>query len=881
MVGLGDDHPSTFVSNAATVADLGVGALRVPLHWQRGWTEPTAAQVAAVDEVVRANPGVRLVVVPASGAENAPTDELSREQYCSYLRAVLARFPTVNDVLIWNEPNGNAFWRPQFNPDGTSASPAAYLELLARCWDVLHAFRPSVNVLGPATAPQGNDNPNAVSNVSHSPLRFIRRMGDAYRASGRDRRVFDTVAHHAYGSTPGERPWRTHVGNQISQGDWTRLMRAFTDGFGGTAQAIPGECVPGGCVWIWYTEAGYQTMVDAEKAGAYRGTENVPGVIRDDAGGEPESPPPAATSLAPDQRTQIVDGLRLAACQLYVRGFFNYLLVDNPELAAWQSGFLWADATRKDSYSAFRSAIAEARAGRVDCASLKGGPPPRPDTTRPAAPSSLTATPVADGISLAWTAPENRDVMGYAVYRAAPGGRYVRVTADPIEARAWVDRSLTSGQSAWYRVVALDTAGNDGWPSSAVCAARARPEPCEAAPPDTAPHVRLVAPAGGEPVGATVSLRADAEDDVAVAEVEFRVDGALVASDDTPPYAGTWNSAATTDGAVQVTARAVDTWGVDAVSSRTVVVDNTAPVVEVTAGPPAFASSASASFEFSASEPVRGYECALDDAAFASCSSPARYGGLTDGAHAFRVRATDVAGNAGNPWTRTWTVDTRPPETTLRSGPAGTTAATAASFSFEADEPGTTFGCSLDGAAFAPCSSPADYASLGPGTHVFRVRASDAAGNVDASPATRSWTVEASPSPPGPPPPPPPPPSPQPSHVQPQAGTPPAPPAAPRLLVGTAGPDVLVATPGADVVRGLGGADTIRGLGGDDVLVGGSGDDRLVGGRGRDVLRGGAGRDILLARDGVRDRLDGGPGLDRARADRARDGLRAVERFLR
>lgn len=83
------------------------------------------------------------------------------------------------------------------------------------------------------------------------------------------------------------------------------------------------------------------------------------------------------------------------------------------------------------------------------------------------------------------------------------------------------------------------------------------------------------------------------------------------------------------------------------------------------------------------------------------------------------------------------------PETSIITGPSGSTTMTAAAFSFVSDESGSTFSCSLDAAEFTGCTSPAGYSGLAVGGHTFRVRAADAAGNVDTSPAQRTWQVVA------------------------------------------------------------------------------------------------------------------------------------------
>ena len=86
--------------------------------------------------------------------------------------------------------------------------------------------------------------------------------------------------------------------------------------------------------------------------------------------------------------------------------------------------------------------------------------------------------------------------------------------------------------------------------------------------------------------------------------------------------------------------------------------------------------------------------------------------------------------------------DTVSPETTITAAPPATSRSGNASFSFTANETGARFQCRLDGGAFAACASPATYAGLVAGSHSFAVRAIDAAGNVDATPASHSWRAK-------------------------------------------------------------------------------------------------------------------------------------------
>lgn len=57
-------------------------------------------------------------------------------------------------------------------------------------------------------------------------------------------------------------------------------------------------------------------------------------------------------------------------------------------------------------------------------------------------------------------------------------------------------------------------------------------------------------------------------------------------------------------------------------------------------------------------------------------------------------------------------------------------------------DPGATFQCKIDAAAFSACSSPKEYTNLPDGPHTFYVRAKSADGNVDPTPASFTWTVD-------------------------------------------------------------------------------------------------------------------------------------------
>jgi glucose/arabinose dehydrogenase/chitodextrinase len=191
------------------------------------------------------------------------------------------------------------------------------------------------------------------------------------------------------------------------------------------------------------------------------------------------------------------------------------------------------------------------------------------DTTAPSVPTNLVAT--ANGptqITLTWTAStDNVGVTGYDVYRDGAN--------DPITtvgSTSYVNTSLTPGTTYTYAVRARDAAGNVSGPTAAVSATTPAPD-------TTPPTAEMSAPTPGATVSGTVTVGANATDNVGVVGVQFLLDGApLGAEDTTSPYSTSWDTTATTNGPHQLTARSRDAAGNSTTSTaRTVTVANTAP----------------------------------------------------------------------------------------------------------------------------------------------------------------------------------------------------------------------------------------------------------------------------------------------------------------
>ncbi len=346
-----------------------------------------------------------------------------------------------------------------------------------------------------------------------------------------------------------------------------------------------------------------------------------------------------------------------------------------------------------------------------------------PDTTITASPSGSTSSTSA---SVAFSSSE----AGSTFTCRIDGGAWAACTSPKAYS------SLALGDHT-FDVRATDGAGNvDATPATVTWTVIAGPD---ITPPDTA--------ITSGPTGSTTSTSASfAFSATEAGTFECRMDGGAWASCASPKgYSALALGAHTFDVRATDTAGNVDPTPASRGWTISATPDTTPPDTTITSGPSGSTTSTSASFVFSATE-AGTFECRLDSGTWSACTSPRAYSALSAGSHTFSVRATDIAGNtdltpASRGWTITAPADTTPPNTSITSGPPGTTTATAATLAFSSSEAGSAFACRVDGSAWAPCTSPTGYSGLAVGAHTFDVRATDGSGNVDATPATRSWTI--------------------------------------------------------------------------------------------------------------------------------------------
>ena len=323
----------------------GFRALRITSFWTPGETAPGENETRVLESVAGAAQvsGVRLyVTVMHPGSRTTPLTDEARAEFASYAAAIVRQVPAIKHVIVANEPNLNRFWLPQFNLDGSSASPTAYLGLLSRTYDALKAVSSEVTVYGAAVSPRGTDRADGIR-PTHSPTRFIQELGTSYRASGRDRPIMDVFTIHVYGDNSSQSPQIAHpLGTSIGVADYDKLVLLLGEAFDGTAQ--PGSSLP-----ILYGEYGVESQIPNAKTSFYTGN-------------EPTTTRPVAEATQAEYYTQ---ALALAFCQPNVTGLLLFKAYDEPTLPGWQSGIRYADGTPKGSLKRVTQALDRTAGGSI------------------------------------------------------------------------------------------------------------------------------------------------------------------------------------------------------------------------------------------------------------------------------------------------------------------------------------------------------------------------------------------------------------------------------------------------------------------------------------------------------------------------------------
>ena len=395
---------------------------------------------------------------------------------------------------------------------------------------------------------------------------------------------------------------------------------------------------------------------------------------------------------------------------------------------------------------------------------INGSGPPPADTTPPAV--SITSPGggnVSGSVSISANASDNVGVSRVDFY--VNGVLLASDPAAPYQV-AWDSTKVANG-SATLRATAFDAAGNSANSANVTVTVANAP------PADTTPPVVSITSPGGGNVSGSVSISANASDNVGVSRVDFYVNGVLLASDPAAPYQATWDSTKVANGSATLRATAFDAAGNSANSANVTVTvanappaDTTPPVVSITSpgggnvsGSVSISANASDNIGVSrvdfyvngvllASDPAAPYQVAWDSTKVAN------------GSATLRATAFDAAGNSANSANVTVTVanappaDTTPPAVSITSPGGGNVSGSVSISANASDNVGVSRvdfyvnGVLLASDPSAPYQATWDSTKVANGAATLRATAFDAAGN-SANSANVTVTVANNTPPPG------------------------------------------------------------------------------------------------------------------------------------
>lgn len=268
-------------------------------------------------------------------------------KFAAFVQKLAQTFPQVTEYVVMNECNQPRFLNPQFDASKQNQSAAICGQALAAAYDALKAVNSGIFVWGVGLSPRGNDNADASSNVSTSPVKFLGYLGAWYRASGRTAPLMDGFDFHPY-PIPQSLPFEQGYADtdNASVTNLGRIYQAFYDGFKGTGQRTIGQ-QSGGGLPVSLNEVGIQTSSDGKPG--YTGSE----ASANGAGGVV-----GATATEQFQADWYSKMLRYVACDPNIRAVNIFHLIDETQLESWQSGLYYVGWQAKASAAVVRDFIA-------------------------------------------------------------------------------------------------------------------------------------------------------------------------------------------------------------------------------------------------------------------------------------------------------------------------------------------------------------------------------------------------------------------------------------------------------------------------------------------------------------------------------------------
>jgi hypothetical protein len=355
VVGVADDAPKYAGDGGraiyAKLRQLGLREVRLVIDFDPD--RPTTIQEKpfldrSVSRAVAAGIDVVFSVYPSAPRAFATDTDTRVAAYAAYLGLLARTYPQVRKFIVLNEPNEGYFFAPQFRGRSNVSSRIAF-EALAAGYDRLKAVDSGITVIGLGLSPDGN------GITSTPPVRFIKLLGDAYRASGRTKPIMDVLGFHVHPRDSATFDGRTHFRwPNAGPADLDRIKQAIWDAFRGTGQPIFPETAgvraasrstQPSTLRFMLAEVAVQVRVLDALASQYTYAENVP--VADEAWQAKAYP-----SL-----------LRAFACDPSVADVLLFLLIDQQDLRRFQSGLLRIDGSARPSFASVRDAVANLGCG--------------------------------------------------------------------------------------------------------------------------------------------------------------------------------------------------------------------------------------------------------------------------------------------------------------------------------------------------------------------------------------------------------------------------------------------------------------------------------------------------------------------------------------